>query len=60
MFARAQRDAVPSEQIEAVHRAGYGTYGAYRVHNRLRRQGVHRRDRRRTALAGQRGPSAMF
>lgn len=38
--ARAQRDAVLSEQIEAVHQAGHGTYGAYRVHKQLRRQGV--------------------
>lgn len=38
--ARAQRDAVLTEHIEAVHQASYGTYGAYRVHRQLRRQGV--------------------
>nr|WP_239067009.1 IS3 family transposase [Actinomadura bangladeshensis] len=38
--ARAQRDAVLIEQITYVHQASYGTYGAYRVHKRLRRQGV--------------------
>lgn len=35
--AHAQRDAVLTEQIEAVHQASYGTYGAYRVHKQLRR-----------------------
>ena len=38
--ARGQRSAVLSEQIEAVHQASYGTYGAYRVHKQLRRQDV--------------------
>ncbi|WP_242890972.1 IS3 family transposase [Actinomadura litoris] len=38
--ARAQRDAVLIEQIRDVHQASYGTYGAYRVHRQLRRQGV--------------------
>jgi helix-turn-helix protein len=37
---RAQRDAVLIEQIKDVRQAGYGTYGAYRVHKHLRRQGV--------------------
>ncbi|WP_230421458.1 IS3 family transposase [Actinomadura soli] len=38
--ARTQRDAVLIEQITDVHQASYGTYGAYRVHQQLRRQGV--------------------
>jgi putative transposase len=38
--ARARRDAVLIEQITDVHQAGYGTYGAYRVHKQLRRQGA--------------------
>ncbi|MEV3923497.1 IS3 family transposase [Actinomadura coerulea] len=39
--AGVQRDAVLIEQITDVHQASYGTYGAYRVHKQLRRQGVH-------------------
>ncbi|SFP67362.1 HTH-like domain-containing protein [Actinomadura madurae] len=38
--ARAQRDAVLIEEIEAVHQASHGTCGAYRVHKQLRRQGM--------------------
>jgi transposase InsO family protein len=38
--ARARRDAVMLERIEAVHAANYGVYGARRVHKQLRRQGV--------------------
>ncbi|NKZ04251.1 IS3 family transposase [Actinomadura latina] len=38
--ARAQRDAVLIKQITDVHQASHGTYGAYRVHKQLRRQGV--------------------
>ncbi|XVQ06893.1 IS3 family transposase [Spirillospora sp. CA-255316] len=38
--ARAQRDAVLIEQIKDVHQANYGVYGARRVHQQPRRQGV--------------------
>lgn len=38
--ARAQRDAALLEQIKGVHAANYGVYGARRVYQQLKRQGV--------------------
>jgi putative transposase len=38
--ARDQRDAVLMEQIQEIHTANYGVYGARRVHQQLQRQGV--------------------
>jgi putative transposase len=38
--ARARRDADLLEQIKQVHADNYGVYGARRVHQQLRRQGV--------------------
>ena len=53
--ARAQEDAQLGERITGIHRESRGTYGAPRVHEQLRREGIRCGRKRVARLMGMRG-----
>ena len=53
--AHARRDSELGERVVAIHRESRGTYGAPRVHQQLRREGVHCAKKRVARLMAVRG-----